>query len=136
MDETVQPVLFARGLQAPVDAAVGAVFRRKVYVEVAVLLACLAVTARESARQPAPPPAAPVRTVRRWLTWWRTVFVASTFWSDARARLLPPVSEPLLPGSLFGRFSAASALVDLACFIAPVTTGSVLDGSRFLRLAM
>lgn len=110
---------------------------RKVYVEVAVLLACLAGAARDKARQPAPPPAAPpVRTVRRWLTWWRTAFVASTFWSDARARLLPPVVERLLPGSLLGRFTETSALVDLARFIAPITTGSVADGSRFMRLAM
>jgi hypothetical protein len=74
--------------------------------------------------------------VRRWLTWWRTVFVASTFWSDARARLLPPVAERLLPGSLLARFSTTSALIDLARFIAPITTSSVADGSRFLRLAM
>lgn len=109
---------------------------RKVYVEVAVLLACLAATTRDKSRQPAPPPAAPARTVKRWLTWWRTVFVASTFWSDARARLVPPVAERLLPASLLGRFSAPQALLDLARFIAPITTSSVADGSRFLRLAM
>jgi hypothetical protein len=109
---------------------------RKVYVEVTVLLACLAATARDKARELAPPSAAPVRTVRRWLAWWRTVFVASKFWSDARARMLPPVAERLLPGSLLRRFTATSALMDLARFIAPVTTGSVADGARFMRLAM
>lgn len=109
---------------------------RKVYVEVTVLLACLASTSGDPSREPAPPSAAPVRTVRRWLTWWRTVFVASTFWSDARARLLPPVIEPQLPGSLLTRFSAASGLVEMARFIAPITTTSVADGSRFLRFAM
>jgi hypothetical protein len=109
---------------------------RKVYVEVAVLLACLAATTRNKPRAPAPSSAAPARTVRRWLTWWRTVFVASSFWSDARARLLPPVSERLLPASLLARFSEASGLLDLARFIAPITTSSVADGSRFLRLAM
>lgn len=109
---------------------------RKVYVEVAVLLACLAVRARDQTRKEVPLSAAPARTVRRWLTWWRTVFVASTFWCDARARLQPPVAEGLLPGSLLARFAAPRALVDLARFIAPITTSSVPDGSRFVRLAM
>lgn len=109
---------------------------RKVYVEVAVLLACLAANARGQARVPAPPSAAPVRTVRRWLTWWRTVFVASAFWSEARARLLPPVAERLLPASLLARFSVTSGLLDLARFIAPMTTSSVADGSRFMKFAM
>jgi hypothetical protein len=110
---------------------------RRVYAEVVVLLACLRSAPRATASKESRPPAAtPVRTVRRWLTWWRTVFVASSFWSDARARLLPPVAERVLPGSLLERFAAASALLDVARFIAPITTGSVTDGSRFLRLAM
>jgi hypothetical protein len=100
------------------------------------LRACFPARAGVTARQLAGQSSAPVRTVRRWLTWWRTVFVASTFWSDARARLLPPVAERQLPGSLLERFSTASALMDLARFIAPITTTSVSDGSRFLRLAM
>jgi hypothetical protein len=107
---------------------------RKVYAEVVVVLACLQAASRE--RTPRPPPPAPARTVRRWLTWWRTVFVASTFWCEARARLLPPIDVRQLPESLLERFSASRALLDMARFIAPITTGSVADGSRFLRLAM
>jgi hypothetical protein len=110
---------------------------RKVYAEVVVLLACLRSAPRATASKESRPPAAtPVRTVRRWLSWWRTVFVASSFWSEARARLLPPVAERLLPGSLQERFAPTSALLDMARFIAPITTVSVADGSRFLRLAM
>lgn len=29
----------------------------------------------------------PVRTVRRWLVWWQTVFALSTFWTEAKASL-------------------------------------------------
>jgi hypothetical protein len=107
---------------------------RRVYAEVVVVLACLQAASRE--RKQAPARGAPVRTVRRWQTWWRTVFTASSFWSVARARLLPPVDGWLLPGSLLERFSSSRALVDMARFIAPITTGSVADGSRYLRLAM
>jgi hypothetical protein len=106
---------------------------RKVYAEVVVVLACLQAASRERAPKP---PATPARTTRRWVRWWRTVFVASRFWCEARARLLPPIDVRQLPGSLLERFSARSALLDLARFIAPITTGSVADGSRFLRLAM
>lgn len=78
----------------------------------------------------------PPRTVRRWLTWWRTVFVASALWAELRARILPPCDEGLLPASLFERFAPRSALRDLTLALAPLTTGSVPDGSRFVRLAM
>jgi hypothetical protein len=109
---------------------------RKVYAEVVVVLGCLEAGSRERTPKPSPPRAAPVRTVRRWQTWWRTVFVASRFWCEAHARLVPPINEWRLPGSLLERFSASSALLDLARFIAPITTSSVADGSRFLRLAV
>lgn len=109
---------------------------RKVYAEVVVVLACLQAASRERTHKPSPAQAAPVRTVRRWQTWWRTAFVASTFWCEARARLVAPIDERQLPGSLLARFSARSALLDLARFIAPSTTITVADGSRFLRLAM
>lgn len=109
---------------------------RKVYAEVVVLLACLRSAPRAAASKESRPAATPVRTVRRWLTWWRTAFVASSFWSEARARLVPAVDGRLLPGSLLERFAPTSALVDVARFIAPITTSSVADGSRFMRLTM
>ena len=37
------------------------------------------------------------RTVKRWRQWWLDSFVRSSFWKAARARFMPPLSEPTLP---------------------------------------
>ena len=108
---------------------------RKVYVEVVVLLACIRAASLER-RAVASATGVPTRTVRRWLSWWRTVFVASAFWKDARARLVPPVDEVRLPESLLERFPVGSAVLDVARFIGSITTRTVSDGSRFLRSVM
>ena len=108
---------------------------RKVYVEVVILLACVRAATLER-RAEAPETGVPARTVQRWLSWWRTVFVASAFWTEARARLLPPVEECQLPASLLARFRSVSAVIDLARFVGPITTRTVPDGSRFLRFGM
>jgi hypothetical protein len=50
--------------------------------------------------------------------------------------LVPPPAPEQLPASLLSRFSPATALADMARFVAPLTTVSVPDGSRFVRLAM
>lgn len=78
----------------------------------------------------------PVRTVRRWLWWWRHVFVAGALWREACARLVPAPMSDQLPASLLTRFSGVSGLIDMARFLGPMTTGSVPDGSRFLQVAM
>ena len=44
--------------------------------------------------------AVPPRTIARWRRWWRTTFTATPFWQAKRARLMPPVAEHALPGSL------------------------------------
>ncbi len=78
----------------------------------------------------------PARTVRRWLSWWRAAFLASALWREACARLVPAPDAQQLPASLLVRFSAATGLVDLARFLGPMTTGSVPNGSRFVRVTM
>jgi hypothetical protein len=108
---------------------------RKVYAEVVVLLACIRAASLERAAAEAAT-GVPARTVRRWLGWWQTVFVASAFWIDSRARLVPPVEECRLPESLLERFPVASALLDVARFIGSITTRTVPDGSRYLRFVM
>jgi len=45
------------------------------------------------------------RTLRRWRQWWHEAFVASRLWRAARGRLMPPVAEEALPGSLLERFA-------------------------------
>lgn len=44
------------------------------------------------------------RTLERWRRWWRDVFPTSAVWRAAQGRLLPPVDEATLPGSLLPRF--------------------------------
>lgn len=109
---------------------------RKVYAEVVVVLACVHASLVEKARAASAHTGVPARTTRRWLTWWQTVFVASALWRDARARLVPPVDDGALPGSLLERFTAKTALVDVARLLAPITTCMAGDRSRFMRLGM
>jgi hypothetical protein len=67
---------------------------------------------------------APARTVRRWSAWWRTAFVATGLWRDVRGRLLPPVDDAALPGSLLARFAGpvVDQVVALLRLVAPLTT--------------
>lgn len=69
----------------------------------------------------------PARTVARWRRWWRTTLPATPFWRTARARLMPPVAEHALPGSLLDRFAGddRERLVALIAFLAPVTGGRI-----------
>lgn len=101
---------------------------RKVYVGALVIVASVA--GRASAvlnRRRAPPlEGVPSRTVRRWLTWWQTVFALGPFWLEARAFVATPVEIAELPTSLLGHFGmGARAVEKLLRFIAPVTTESV-----------
>lgn len=108
---------------------------RRVYVESVVLFACIrAVSATEPNARAAN--GVPRRTVQRWLSWWRTAFVASALWLELRARLVPPPEEARLPASLVERLASPAPLMPAARLLAPLTTSSVPDGSRFVRLAM
>jgi hypothetical protein len=109
---------------------------RRVYAEVVVVLASLAALVTERASTMREATGVPARTVRRWSGWWRTAFVASALWLECRARMVPPPAEEQLPASLLARFTRSTALVDLARLLAPATTTSVPDGSRFVRLSM
>lgn len=66
------------------------------------------------------------RTVRRWQRWWRESFPRTALWSTQRGRLMPPVDESALPGSLLGRFSGdlPNQLISLLRFVSPLTTCS------------
>jgi hypothetical protein len=50
--------------------------------------------------------------------------------------MVPAPSVAELPASLMSRFAPSTALRDLARLLAPLTTASVPDGSRFVRFAM
>lgn len=65
------------------------------------------------------------RTVRRWQRWWRESFPRTALWSAERGRLIPPVAESELPGSLLERFTGRfhDRLISLLSFLSPLTTG-------------
>jgi hypothetical protein len=64
------------------------------------------------------------RTVKRWRQWWLESFVRSSFWKAARARFMPPLSEPTLPLSLWLRFDleGPDRLLAVLQFLRPITT--------------
>ena len=109
---------------------------RRVYVEVVVILASIHGQLSERAGALRRATGIPARTVRRWLSWWQSAFLASAVWQEACARLVPAPDTKQLPASLLARFSAATALLDMGRFLGPLTTGSVPDGSRFMLLVM
>ena len=110
---------------------------RKVYVAVVVVVAsaagrATALNGRGNARQVR---GVPMRTVRRWLAWWQTVFALSAYWSEARAFFATPVEVGALPGSLLSRFrgEGTEALEKMLRFTSPITTTSVR--ARIARVA-
>lgn len=64
------------------------------------------------------------QTVRRWIKWWREVFVASPFWRERRGNFMPSLSEANLAQSLVVHFGCdqkneSSAFESLLRFLAP-----------------
>jgi len=76
----------------------------------------------------------PARTVRRWLSWWHGPFLLTAVFVAVRARLFA-VAVDALPRSLLERLSgsAEQRMQTMLVLLAPLTTGSVTDGARFLR---
>ena len=109
---------------------------RRVYLEIVVLVGCLWALGGDTAAA-----GVPRKTVRRWLDWWRSVFPTSPTWIALRARFAPPPPDDAsMPGSFLQRLAAELGPHDIdrvfvraACLLAPVTTQSVLDASRFVR---
>lgn len=102
---------------------------RKVYVAVLVVVASAAGRrmALSGRGRPNRVHDVPVRTVRRWLAWWETVFVASAFWKEAKGYFATAVEESALPVSLLERFGGAHAvsIEKMLRFTSPITTSSV-----------
>ena len=112
---------------------------RRVYLGVAMLLAGIASRTLATARAVKRTTGNPARTVARWQTWWRTGFPESRLFREQRDLFQPPLAIDELPLSLVERFDRAGhdladAAVRALGFLAPLTTASVADGSRFVRL--
>lgn len=118
-------------------------FGRRVYLEVVVVLASV-LSQLSTLRDACATTGVPGWTLRRWRTWWRGGFVHSPTWAELRARFAPPPpKETELPRSLVARLDedlrrrgTAPSLGEVCQFfarlLAPATTASVPDGSRFV----
>jgi hypothetical protein len=117
---------------------------RRVYLEAVVLLASVRALTEPTLRAARAVSGVAVRTLRRWGSWWTGVFPTLGVWTVLRGRFVPPPpNEAELPKSLLDRLAAslspaprASEVLWVAAqVLAAVTTGSVFDGSRFVRAA-
>ncbi len=118
---------------------------RRLYLEVVVALAVAFAQAVSSLVRAVS--GVPRRTLKRWGSWWREIFLRLPTWATLRARFVPPPPDEVeLPRSLYERLRSDLAYLKrsrghpaqpevmllLARCRAPVTTGSVPDGSRFV----
>jgi hypothetical protein len=123
---------------------------RRVYLEVVVVLASVMAQVLATASAAVAASGVPLRTLRRWGGWWRDVFPRLPMWAELRARFVPPPpDEAELPQSLVARLTDerhrqddagdvladAETLLAAARYLAPATTNSVVEGSRFVTVA-
>jgi hypothetical protein len=111
---------------------------RRVYIGAVVILASAVALAMISAAAVVRATGVPALTTRRWLRWWRGPFVASAPFVDLSARLVPAPDRRAFPASLLERLGSdlAPGVAKLLAWLAPLTTASSPDGSRWLRAAM
>jgi hypothetical protein len=68
-----------------------------------------------------------LRTLRRWMRWWRESFAASPFWLVCRGLFARPVVIQELPLSLLESFvgvgEASARVLAVLRFLGPITTG-------------
>jgi hypothetical protein len=73
-----------------------------------------------------------VRTLRRWMRWWREAFAASRFFVAARGRFARPLAIAALPSALLealcGPGEPTERVLAVLRFVAPITTGAGLLG--------
>lgn len=72
------------------------------------------------------------RTISRWRRWWLVTFKGSRFWSLSRAHFREAVDEKKLPLELLRAFEEQadqrqSAVVELLCFLRPISVVSAVD---------
>jgi hypothetical protein len=111
---------------------------RKVYLSVVVVMAAVHVVQQAEAEAAAlrGAPGVPVRTQRRWVTWWQSVFAVGAFYAAGKGDFVPPVADAEVPGGILARFKGATVAERMELFLrwlSPVTTGSCPDGARLSR---
>lgn len=76
----------------------------------------------------------PARTLARWGRWWKQGLTATSLFAALSGLFASPVDASRLPSSLLERLAggAVEQVMALLKLLAPLTTGSVTDGARFL----
>jgi len=107
---------------------------RRVYVGAVVIVASIVAMASATASEIKRSTGVPARTTRRWLSWWRGPFVTTEAFVTVCARLVG-VAVDELPASVVLRLGGSSVqqVRAMLTLLAPITTVSVHDGSRFVR---
>jgi hypothetical protein len=97
---------------------------RRVYLELAMLMACWFAIVSSSA----PSTCVPTRTVRRWLVWWTTRFTVLPTWRVI-CGCMPGIDDKLLPHSFIERVAQGHSVDEwpllAARWLAPLTTRSL-----------
>jgi hypothetical protein len=107
---------------------------RRVYLGAVVIVGSIFARALKVAEQFRQSSGVPARTTRRWLAWWRGPFITTEVFLAACDRMVG-VDVEALPASIVARFpgSPAEKVRTMLAMLAPLTTGSVSNGSRFVR---
>jgi len=108
---------------------------RRVYVGAVVILASVVAMACATAAAVRRATGIPPRTARRWAHWWCDTFPGTPVFAAISARLVPAIAREQLPVSLLERLPGApeARIPGLLAWLAPLTTTSTPDGSRFVR---
>jgi len=111
---------------------------RRVYIGAVVILASAIALTAMTASAIVRATGVPARTTRRWSRWWQGPFTTTSPFVDLSARLVPAPERRRLPVSLLHRLAVdpSVAITKLLAWLAPITTTSSRDGSRWLRAAM
>lgn len=111
---------------------------RRVYVGAVVILASIVMLTQMAAPKASRATGVPARTLRRWGSWWRGPFVATPVFVELSGRMVPAVDRSRLPASLLEKMVVAfpGSLKKLLGGLAPITTASCPEGSRFVRGCM
>lgn len=107
---------------------------RRVYVGAVVIAASILARLLKAAAAIRKATGVPARTVRRWLGWWQGPFLSTEVLVAIRARLVG-IEVEQLPRSIVCRLKGTDSgrMQTMLALLAPLTTTSVPNGSRFVR---
>jgi hypothetical protein len=107
---------------------------RRVYLGAVVIVASIVALAVRGAQEIRRQTGVPSRTLGRWLGWWRGPFLGTEVFVTICVRLIG-VDVGRVPASIVDRLAGTGTerVRSMLEWLLPLTTGTVLDGARFLR---